>query len=307
MRYTIILIIFCLSSTISFAQETPDYNLDFEQWVDSSMRDLHISIFNGNAKKGYLKGWFEHGFKVRTTDAVHGDYAMVIYDWYGLNYDYIVLGERGIYVPRTGECVDCGTSINFRPEEISFAYKGILNEDATIDEDTVVGFVNVMLTKYDSVNGQRDTIGIGKINLYPTSDTYKTYSFPIQYTSHGVPDSIIFYIVIQIPFIGGRNCNSCIFLFFDNFQFHRKGTSIISPDEKSLLHIYPNPLDKSELNIYNKTASRFISVKIYNSTGVFISELTIPPHSRKMYSMSGLENGIYYLKGEERTYKVVHY
>ncbi len=305
MRYTIIFIL-CLSSTISYAQETPDYNLDFEQWEDSTMQVLKLfndaDTFIENGKQGILEGWGKYGgFTVRTTDAFNGDYAIVLYDWYGINRDYVSLGENGD--PNPSGCGNCGTSISFRPESISFAYKGILTPSFS-KSDTVTGKIMVYLTKYDSLSGHRDTIGIGKINLLPTSDKYKTYKIPFQYSSQQTPDSIILLVSLNEYF---NHCIICALMFFDNFEFHRKGTSVISPEGKSLLHIYPNPLDKSELNILNKSSSRFISVKMYNSSGVFISEITIPPHSQRKYSMSGLENGIYYLKGEERTYKVVHF
>lgn len=97
------------------------------------------------------------------------------------------------------------------------------------------GFIAAYLTKWDTTNSRRDTIGFAFEELKGMSHTWSDFKIPFKYNSILKPDSCV--IVLSSS---GKTPKPYSFLYIDNLSFDNKITSfdIIEPSQ---INVYPNP------------------------------------------------------------------
>jgi hypothetical protein len=296
------------------------YNLDFEEWVDSVMvaedSTDYCGFYAKNSKWGDVKNWtLLTGVAYRTSDAVQGNYALVINDWYAHKSGYAYLGERArlVYSQNSGdfECKSgCGVAIDIKPNKVTASYKAIKPD--VNSSDTLAGKVEAYFTSYDTILSKRDTIGSGSIILPETDSNYKAFSFPITYTSDSLkPDSLIF--ILSFKVYSSPNwqewsdtCNN-FYVYFDNIKL---GAGVgVNENEKVIkkqkgLLIHPNPF-KYEFTLFNNSALNR-QVSLFNSNGKLITTFSVSPYQKLRYQKANkLPAGSYFLKEQDLTYKII--
>lgn len=315
-RKTIFIALIALTPLSTYAQV---YNLDFEQWDDSNMVIDNNVQQNGfkiqGSEKGSVNNWsIFNGIGFRTTDATSGDYALVLNDWYYFD-DKAYLGEDiHVYyssVTKAVECKNCGVTINIKPKEVTGDYKVVSLMLST--NDHLYGEVEAWLTKYDTVQNKRDTIGIGSIILSKTDTNYHSFSFPITYTSTSVmPDTLIFALGFKKWWEGTDTtehpitCMTCHYVYFDNIKLEETvGLNELDTDKKQgNLLIHPNPFD-TELNLFNNSdVSK--QVNLYQLNGMLIESLNLAPFQQLRYNNAGkLPSGTYIITDKKQRFKLI--
>lgn len=261
------------------AQENIDWNLDFEHWIDSlALGPIDLTEPNGyrveNSFQGVLNNWGKYGgLSVRTTDATSGNYALVLYDWYGVNADYCVLGKNGS--PSINlKCKDCGVPITFKPEFFSGDYKLDL-----LLGDSIRGEIYIYLTQFDIINRKRDTVGFAKHFVYETTE-YKSFEFPIEYKDgfSDTPDSLI--LLFGMHAFGTSYkpevCKYCEYFYLDNLKFSPKVSTSETINSKPIgFRISSNP-ETGLTSIENLLASEQIFF-LYDFSGRLFTSIAVKP------------------------------
>ena len=109
--------------------------------------------------------------------------------------------------------------------------------------------VSIVLTKYNL--GVLDTVGMGIKRLGP-SDSYKEFTVNINYTKNLLPDSLEIkikshffdgrYDQLGAPLVGWCETRECLFLTIDALSFEYTTPTTETPNLKSPIKIYPNPV-----------------------------------------------------------------
>jgi hypothetical protein len=315
-RKTVFIALIALTPLSTYSQV---YNLDFEQWNDSNMVFDNNVQQNGfkiqGSEKGSVNNWsIFNGIGFRTTDAISGDYALVLNDWYAFD-DKAYLGEDGVIrissVTEALECKNCGVAINIKPKEVTGDYKVVSLMLST--NDHLHGEVEAWLTKYDTAQNKRDTTGIGSIILSKTDTNYHSFSFPITYTSTSVmPDTLIFALGFKKWWEGSDTteypitCITCHYVYFDNIKLEESvGLNELDTDKKQgNLLIHPNPFN-NELTIFNNSAEN-TNLSLHDVRGRQLQSFSIAPYQNYSVSESNkLPAGCYFLKDAKNTFKLI--
>jgi hypothetical protein len=202
-----------------FAQQLP--NSSFENW---SLKDEYIEADGWISTNAYAyfgapetcypfedahSGQWSAKLEIRT-DPITGDTVKSILIL-GNNYD----------VP--------GIAYTQRPTAFSFYYKNNLLD---------TGLFLMMLTRWNSVANQHDTVAL-VYNFFTTpSSTFTQVTLPISYANNNSPDSCLMYFFSSVkdkPTPGN-------YLIIDDLQFAGvTNTGIAEVESRKLLKVYPNP------------------------------------------------------------------
>lgn len=302
---TSIFLIFLLTTQKCESQAVEDYNLDFEEWVDSSFINSTVGIeppfeVEGRAL-GRMKKWGNYGQGLRTTDAHSGNYALVLSDWYGTREDYASLGEGSL--PSINTCLGCGAPIDFRPLLLKGYYKFALL--GGVPSDSVTGGIEVYMTRYDSILLKRDTIGEGAIVLPSTPSDYSMFEMPIDYSAQDLtPDTIFLKVSLAAASSAqGIGCGNCMYFYIDGLELLENATSTGATQTRNNLNISPNPAKENILVVNNSPNSQHL--KLYNMNGNLIDQFSIFPNQNHLYNLSELNPGFYFLSSLFDAYKII--
>jgi hypothetical protein len=266
-----IIICFFIVSNFSLKAQIETFNLDFEEWIDSTMHSDSINFANysdiyiENPFSGQLKNWENRGISLkRTTDATSGLYAALIHQWYSFVPGEVQMGNCNIGTSWHRKY--CKNYLNERVEKVSGHYKYIP------DTDTSIAKCQIILWKKSAILGVLDTLYNIDYFFAPSSE-YTYFEIPIIYQdSVTIPDSLHisfrthnkFKGGIQGPIICTGNKVYCNFLFIDDLKISIASTKVQEPIfDGQKLSVYPNPcsqyfslksigdLENVKINIYN--------------------------------------------------------
>ncbi len=271
----ILSLIFFLTIELCNAQETNNYNLDFEMWQDSFLFGgaIYDTIIADRAS-GMPINWAANSIGnsktvSKTTESSKGDYALVLSGFYQFEKAKIILGNE-----------NSGLPINFRPEILTGDYKTVLLGTYS---DSLRGYVDVYLTKFDFIAKKRDTIGQAKTILKETDNEYQKFELSIRYLNNNIiPDSIHIELSKYRFGYGGPIdlCYECSHVYFDNLALDTF-TSTFEQKANNSFSCYPNPYkDGFVLHNQENTWKDFI---IYDIDGKVVANIKIPPFSKKLY------------------------
>ena len=175
-KWVLLLSFICPLCTANVLAQSPDWNLDFEVWdstdvtpdlwYDTTVVENRVGLFP--PQWHYRPDHIQEGRGLaQTTDATHGDYAVAMSGFYSYEVMRIISGNSA---------EKPGWPINYTPDKLTGTYKAILLGTLC---DSLRAYVDVYLTKYDSLLGSRDTIGSGSLILNETSNTYTTFEVDI--------------------------------------------------------------------------------------------------------------------------------
>lgn len=168
-----------------------------------------------------------------------------------------------------------------RPVSMRFYYKFARNGSDTAQ-------ASVTLTKW--VNGQRETVGRGLVNITSPVSSYTLCELPVTYFSPAQPDSVV------ISFVSGANLvpTPGTILYVDDVSFGDV-TSSISKFTSSGTSVFPNPVRDIVTVRFEWSGIKFCT--LFDQNGRKIGEFTESGLSH-MIDFYNLKSGFYYLNVE---------
>lgn len=123
-----------------------------------------------------------------------------------------------------------GFPFTFRP--VAFTGKWQYMGNSSND----VGFVHVILTKWNTTMNMRDTIGMAMQDLSGMEMTWSNFNIPITYNSTNVPDSCIITLSAS-----GSNPEAGSYLYVDNLSFSGIIAGVENTEVTGTFKVFPNP------------------------------------------------------------------
>ena len=289
MKKILFILLLSLISNITSAQD--NWNLDFENWEDSTLIDdsfpfinLPISHVIANPYIGSLKKWsVKNGTVHQTTDNRNGKYAVVIHRAYSYVIGKLYLGNCDMNSNKPTNC----TKLNITKIKKITGYYKYFEEPNSYARLYVTRFKknalssNMELTSKDSFN-------------FKAIDKYTHFEMPV---SNATTDSMALFFISR----GSKLCEKgdyCNFLYLDNLEFEFSTTAIDIKNEYLNSVVYPNPFDES-INIFEEEP---VNVTLSNIQGKVLLNKII---ENGRIDTSFLPSGIYFLqlKNKEQNVK----
>lgn len=248
-------------------------NGGFEAW-DTTYPNVYSNILDETfGIPAPLGGIIDHwksssGYGIsRTTDSYSGDYSLILHNWYGYAWEWINYDE----------------AISYRPQ----SFEGYYKYEASNINGTSHGHATVALTRFNGVTN--DTIARGDY-VFDDADAFTPFTIDFDYSSSLTPDSIHIYVINA-----DRSCDTnivCHFLYLDELNLSGD-ISAFHPVilREGLADIYPNPVQEM-LQIESATIVP-IQFELYNSLGVKLSSVLVPPGAKSL-DLDELASGVYY-------------
>lgn len=268
-------------------------NASFENWH---------GILNGNENPDYWFGSMEfiaiggNSCILKSTDSHSGQYAAKI-----IPQTITILGETAttyglMQLDATPQFSEQPYPFVSRPDSIvvwiKYAPQG--NNQYMIRAD---------LSKWDENQQDYFPIGVAGYVGVATGNIYQRVSFPFQYSSPEMPDSmyLTFYTGVFEPHEPGTE------LYVDDISvITNTPVGMNEPEFQGKLHCYPNPADEV-LTLRTENAE---SITVYNSTGAEVATIGPVAGGITEFQTQFLENGIYFLKtigGQSQKFMVYHF
>ena len=282
--------------TVQLYSQSPEWNLDFEVWdlndttpdlwFDTTIIENRTGLFPPNWH--YRPDHIPEGTGLgRTTDATHGDYAVTLSGFYSYEVMRIISGNSA---ERPGWPID------IRPTTLSGDYKAILLGTGC---DSLKAYVDVFLTKYNTSEVRRDTIGVGSIILNETANSYAQFHVNLQYIdSITSPDTVTVVLAKQrFGFDTPPECLECSHVFFDNLQFTTSTSSTEQISANHSIQVLPNPSSQYFTIMSSCPDCRF-NITLVSLNGVPIWKYD-GIRNEETIDVSKLGNGMYLVKIED--------
>ncbi len=156
----------------------------------------------------------------------------------------------------------------------------------------------VLLSKWNTASGKRDTVGFGKLVQKEAVDSWKEFEVPVNYTSAGPIDSISVLVVAG----AGYNLNSfmeCVgqpgtTMYVDDLMLEYAAGFLEPVNSQVSVKAYPNPAS----DLLYIEVERQISgarLEIFNNMGIKV-QATPMTGTRKTLSVNGLPSGLYHYR-----------
>lgn len=277
-NFTLLLVFMSVAVYASGQQTIP--NPSFEDWEES-----------GGAFSSYLDpvGWNTLNgstalLSIYTVSRIEdpgfvfaGDYSAK------LETQYISLVDRMVpALCTTGEIntetegVEGGIPMEYRPYSLSgwFQYypSGI---------DT--GQVLITLTRWNDLDNQTDTIGVGSFYATEEVDVYTSFQSVINYWSELNPDTM--QILLSSSKLAPQEGSV---MYLDDFMFEYDPTGLPVHSEGSI-SLFPNPASSQ---VFFESAEEVSEVKLFSLDGRFVRSFSIAQGQQRI-SVSHLDNGQY--------------
>lgn len=251
-KFLLLFVSMAFAANVS-AQQLP--NADFENWLTDNKPTSWFVVDT--------MGLFS---TFKTTDAASGTYAALLkpLDTTIIMFDVVIpgiisLGPINPIAQTTGS-----VPFAFRPDSLIGYYK------LPAATDTLIAFV--LLTKFDSVAGNVDTIGGFYEELLIGDSNYHRIAIPLEYDTlvpWNLPDSIMFVIM--------SSCSGCM-AYVDNLSFAYSSLGITQYQSvfEDLL-LFPNPAE-DVLNVHFSHSGSSL-IRVFNLAGKEIHSVTVPKSS----------------------------
>ncbi len=270
-------ILFCLLIGSTNAQSTLP-NLGFETWT-SSPENLSTpwATLNG------LSTVFAPLTTTKTTDAHSGSFAAKLETklYSGLLLSGLAAtGNFSLSIIDPSSSLKTGKPFDGRPDSLAgwTKYTSVASDSA---------IVVLMLSKWNSVTNNRDTIGTAVYTLYNTTSNYARFSQAVDYVSVLTPDSIV---IISTSSAGGGldpavgSVGST--LYIDDFQLIYNTSSLFDVEENYTYYQLENTL------FFNQLLDGIVS--IYSATGAYIRQLEVTAASS--ITLADLPPAVYFIR-----------
>lgn len=190
-----------------------------------------------------------------------------------------------------------GAPFPYRPEAVSFDYKFVPGTSGSVADTAGVFMV---LSRWDSATGQRDTIGEGGVLLTDSMSAYATENMLIQYTSTQLPDTILMVFSSSINPAAAQD--GTIFLV-DNIQVSFP-TGVRTPwSALQAIRLYPNPA-RDYVTVDN-TQPGPVTIVFYNVLGREVKRIQVPKGQQRI-AIDQLDNGVYLYQVHNEKSELLH-
>ena len=249
--------------------QTPDYNLDFENWDAASLqRDtLAFSLFPSMHQvkepySGWPEKWVKNSFgrrMLRTTDAFSGKYAAVLYEWYNGASNSLVLGDCYDQFFKAGDT--CMVKYPRKVYGVSGYYKYY--------PDSFIPGVPWLIVKtyYTDTLLHKGRISTVDSFAFKPKDAYGYFNLYIKSVLANIPDSFSVRFDINTNGMGISIYQYANFLYLDGLQFHYVPYTALKtesiPLKKSAVKLYPNPAQ----SVFYLSTPEQADVQVYDNTG----------------------------------------
>jgi putative hemolysin len=178
-----------------------------------------------------------------------------------------------------------GFPFSFRP----VAFTGKRQSMSNSVNDT--GYIRVLLTKWNTAMGVRDTVGYASQDLTGMQMTWANFALPFTYTRVDVPDSCII-----IMSSSGKTPESGSYLYVDYLGFSGITTGIEKTETTGAFAIFPNPSNQEIQLDLSGLKSAVQQVEIIDITGRVIVKRQNNGLLLQTISIDELPAGNYFLK-----------
>ena len=148
--------------------------------------------------------------------------------------------------------------------------------------------VEVSLTKWNTVTGERDIIASGSYLQPAAAASFKRLSAGLTYANPDTPDSVSIMIVAsaETPSPGTA-------LWIDDLSFFTNAELAVVPKPaEAPIQLYPNPAR----DVVNVVLAKDASIRIFNALGMEVETLKGTASKTVSISTSKYDNGVYLLK-----------
>ncbi|MFZ1704020.1 MAG: T9SS type A sorting domain-containing protein [Saprospiraceae bacterium] len=286
MKKIVFLLTFYVLISFPVLSQTP-YNSNFEEWGMYPSKP-YLEVVGWNTSNGWLDDEIIN--VTRHTDQVYsGNYAAKL-QTKGFNNMVNASAAIGIFKMNSDFRIVPGEAYSYRPDSITGYYIYY-----PVSGDIFATYI--ILTKWNGL--YRDTIGRGAFLTSDKVNTFNRFSFPVNYSSNSMPDSITFLITMANSLARPGS-----FSIVDNIQFIGGVSKNEELNAYTKLTLFPNPAS-TQINL-NGLESKTL-VEIYDLTGrLYYSDI----HEVGEGSISTLNfpSGLYFIKakGLAKLFNVVH-
>jgi hypothetical protein len=181
----------------------------------------------------------------------------------------------------TTQAISGGFPLSVKPTSLSgnWQYMGGSAAD--------VGFIHVLLTRWNTVTLSRDTVGSGHVDLVDMVMSWANFNVPIAYNSNAIPDTC--QIVLSAS---GPNPAANSYLYVDNLSLD---VPIDVEEMNDLrLRVFPNPFENSI--VLDASDGEFSGFRLTDATGKQVLQQEVLPTRRLELDWSSVASGCYVLQ-----------
>lgn len=183
-----------------------------------------------------------------------------------------------------------GFAFSSRPQSLTGSWQYMYGASASD-----VGFISVVLTKWNASQQKRDTIAYGKRDLTGMAMGWAAFSVNLNYRNASNPDSCI----IILSASGATPANNS-YLYVDNLAFAGSVTGIAKGfTSGAKLAVYPNPARENITIEFAVAKAEELKIQLTDVTGKVVQEIysgNVSGNFNYQFSSSDLASGIYLLK-----------
>jgi hypothetical protein len=172
------------------------------------------------------------------------------------------------------------------------------------------GFMDVLLTKWDTLQSRRDTIAYKHYILNGMVMSWQNFSVPLTYISGSYPDSCIIFLSAS-----GAVAADFDYLWVDNLAFSGNVITSLPPSEVNgmEIRIFPNPTSgKTRIRYYNGRGEN-VNIRLTNERGIIVKEhacKSVQGENEFIMNLEGVSPAVYFLtvrssSGSETTKMVI--
>ncbi len=266
------LMLMLLISNLSFGQTQPP-NGDFETWENTSKATGWTSSLNVISQIEFLEQTNEfhdgtYGAKITSKD-IFGVAIPGICTYGNINVDMGAMSAK----------ITGGKAFTNRPVKFSGWYKY-----APLGTDSMI--VLCVLTKFDPLSGNSDTVGTAFFINTISNSTYEKFEVAFEYDNSATPDTMNITILSS-----GFSSTPGSALIIDELKFDYAVN--VNDNQASDFYIYPNPSNGVyNVNLTKNETTRFT---VYNSLGQMVYQNT-SNDIVNIIDLSQFKKGLYLLE-----------
>ncbi len=161
------------------------------------------------------------------------------------------------------------------------------------------GFFVILLSKWNTTSGKRDTIAYRKYDLPDMVMTWQPFHIALNYTSSATPDSAIILMSASGATLAAAAHAS--YIWVDDLHFGDSATLGFykAPDNRPNASVYPNPAAGQCFVKYNSPSSTPVHIVLRDISGRTIQEQNVAVsqgNNAIPLPLSGLNRGMYFIE-----------
>lgn len=157
-----------------------------------------------------------------------------------------------------------------------------------------LGSINVTLTRWDSITGQRETVATGSQTLAGMVMSWSFFSVSLAYQTGNNPDTCIIVLAAS-----GVNPADNDYLWVDNLSFNGTVAGIDAQESDFTFSIYPNPANEMITVSFMEENSTELKIELMDLTGKIVIEKNLIAGTGEnsiRFMTDDIEAGAYFIR-----------